>query len=64
MTDPTRKRELALIHMAKATLGLSRDDYEHVLRAVTAKLKWAGHSLPLMGESAKLLCSERCRRAL
>lgn len=37
MTDPTRKRELALIHLAKATLGLSRDDYEHVLRAVTGQ---------------------------
>ena len=36
-TDPTRKRELALIHLAKATLGLSRDDYEHVLRAVTGQ---------------------------
>ena len=37
MTDPTRKRELGLIHLAKATLGLSRDDYEHVLRAVTGQ---------------------------
>ena len=36
-TDPTRKRELALIHLAKATLGLSRDDYEHVLLTVTGK---------------------------
>ena len=36
-TDPTRKRELALIHLAKATLGLSRDDYEHVLREVTGQ---------------------------
>lgn len=35
--DAIRKRELALIHMAKATLGLSRDDYEHVLRTVTGK---------------------------
>ena len=37
MTDPTRKRELALIHLAKATLGLTRDDYEHVLLTVTGK---------------------------
>ena len=36
-TDPTRKRELGLIHLAKATMGLSRDDYEHVLQAVTGK---------------------------
>ena len=36
-TDPTRKRELALIHLAKATLGLTRDDYEHVLREVTGQ---------------------------
>ena len=36
-TDIYRKRELALIHLAKATLGLSRDDYEHVLRTVTGK---------------------------
>ena len=35
--DIHRKRELALIHLAKATLGLSRDDYEHVLRTVTGK---------------------------
>lgn len=39
--DATRKRELALIHMAKATLGLSRDDYEHVLRTVTGKVSAA-----------------------
>lgn len=37
MTDPTRKRELGLIHLAKATLGLTRDDYEHVLLTVTGK---------------------------
>lgn len=37
MNDLTRKRELGLIHMAKATLGLTRDDYEHVLRTVTGK---------------------------
>ena len=37
VADPQRKRELALIHMAKGTLGLSRDDYEHVLRTVTGK---------------------------
>lgn len=36
MTDP-RKRELALIHLARATLGLTRADYEHVLQAVTGK---------------------------
>ena len=36
-TDPTRKRELGLIHLAKATLGLSRGDYEHVLREVTGQ---------------------------
>lgn len=36
-TDPQRKRELGLIHMAKATLGLSREDYEHVCRTVTGK---------------------------
>lgn len=35
--DPHRKRELALIHMAKATLWLSREDYEHVLLTVTGK---------------------------
>lgn len=35
--DTTRKRELALIHMAKAQLGLTREDYEHVLREVTGK---------------------------
>jgi phage gp16-like protein len=35
--DSNRKRELALIHMAKAQLGLTREDYEHVLRAVTGK---------------------------
>lgn len=35
--DPHRKRELALIHMAKATLWLNREDYEHVLRTVTGK---------------------------
>lgn len=31
----TRKRELGLIHMAKAHLGLSREDYEYVIRTVT-----------------------------
>jgi phage gp16-like protein len=31
----TRKRELGLIHMAKAHLGLSREDYEFVIRHVT-----------------------------
>ncbi|MBK1683405.1 regulatory protein GemA [Rhodoferax fermentans] len=36
-TDVQRKRELALIHLAKATLGLSRADYEHVLRTVTGE---------------------------
>ena len=35
--DLTRKRELGLIHLAKATLGLTRDDYEHVLREVTGQ---------------------------
>jgi len=37
MTDAIRKRELALIHMAKAQMGLTREDYEHVLREVTGK---------------------------
>lgn len=37
MNDLTRKRELGLIHMAKAQLGLTREDYEHVLREVTGK---------------------------
>lgn len=35
--DAIRKRELGLIHMAKAQLGLTREDYEHVLREVTGK---------------------------
>lgn len=37
MIDPTRKRELGLIHLAKAQLGLSREDYEHVLRELTGQ---------------------------
>lgn len=51
-TDIHRKRELALIHLAKATLGLSRDDYEHVLRTVTGKASAADLSAP---ERDKLL---------
>lgn len=35
--DLQRKRELALIHMAKAQLRLSREDYEYVLSTVTGK---------------------------
>jgi phage gp16-like protein len=35
--DEQRKRELGLIHMAKAHLQLSQADYEHVLREVTGK---------------------------
>lgn len=30
-----RKRDLAMIHLAAKQIGLSRDDYEHVLRVVT-----------------------------
>ncbi|OGO97371.1 MAG: hypothetical protein A2Z93_06205 [Curvibacter sp. GWA2_64_110] len=37
-----RKRELGLIHMAKAHLQLSQADYEHVLREVTGKTSAAG----------------------
>ena len=40
-TDIHRKRELALIHLAKATLGLSRADYEHVLHTVTGAISAA-----------------------
>lgn len=36
-SDATRKRELGLIHMAKAQLQLSQADYEHVLVEVTGK---------------------------
>lgn len=50
--DLYRKRELALIHMAKATLGLSREDYEHVLRTVTGKASSADLTAP---ERDKLL---------
>lgn len=32
-----RKKELAIIHMAKSDLGMSRDDYEFVLLEVTGK---------------------------
>lgn len=35
--DAIRKRELGLIHLAKAQLGLSREDYAHVLREVTGQ---------------------------
>lgn len=37
MIDQNRKRELGLIHMAKAHLQLSQADYEHVLSEVTGK---------------------------
>ncbi len=37
MATDNRKRELGLIHMAKAHLGLSTEDYQHVLLTVTGK---------------------------
>lgn len=37
LADTIRKRELGLIHMAKAHLQLSQADYEHVLHQVTGK---------------------------
>lgn len=41
----TRKRELGLIHMAKAHLGLSREDYEFVIRQVTRTTKTSSADL-------------------
>lgn len=41
----TRKRELALIHMAKAHLGLSREDYEFVIQQVTRSTKTSAADL-------------------
>lgn len=41
----TRKRELGLIHMAKAHLGLSREDYEFVIREVTKTSKTSAADL-------------------
>jgi len=35
--DAIRKRELALIHIGKAHLGYSREDYEYLLRELTGK---------------------------
>ena len=35
--DVRRKKELALIHMAKSDLRMSREDYEFVLHEVTGK---------------------------
>lgn len=52
--DPTRKRELGLIHMAKATLGLIRDDYEHVLHTVTVTGRASAADLDAAGRD-KLL---------
>ncbi|WP_198086638.1 regulatory protein GemA [Variovorax sp. E3] len=43
--DATRKRELGLIHMAKAHLGLSREDYEFVIREVTRTNKTSSADL-------------------
>lgn len=50
----TRKRELGLIHMAKAHLGLSREDYEFVIQQVTATKKTSAAELT-NGERNKLL---------
>lgn len=41
----TRKRELGLIHIAKAHLGLSREDYEFVIRQVTKTTKTSSADL-------------------
>ncbi|KLN54719.1 regulatory protein GemA [Variovorax paradoxus] len=43
--DATRKRELGLIHMAKAHLGLSREDYEFVIGKVTGTTKTSAADL-------------------
>lgn len=43
--EATRKRELGLIHMAKAHLGLSREDYEFVIREVTKSGKCSAGDL-------------------
>ena len=50
--DPRRKSELALIHLARAQLQLSREDYEHVLHEVTGK-RSAADLVP--GERDKLI---------
>jgi Protein of unknown function (DUF1018) len=41
----TRNRELGLIHVAKAHLGLSREDYEFVIREVTKTNKTSAADL-------------------
>lgn len=51
--DP-RKRELALIHMAKAHLGLSDADYRYVIAQVTGTSKTSAADLT-PGEREKLL---------
>lgn len=43
--DATRKRELGLIHIAKAHLGLSREDYEYLIRTVTGTTKTSAADL-------------------
>ena len=43
--DAARKRELGLIHMAKAHLGLSREDYEFVIGAATGTKKTSAGDL-------------------
>ncbi|MDP9990892.1 phage gp16-like protein [Variovorax boronicumulans] len=43
--DATRKRELGLIHMAKAHLGLSDADYRFVIGAATATKKTSAADL-------------------
>lgn len=43
--EATRKRELGLIHMAKAHLGLSREDYEFVIRSITRTNKTSSADL-------------------
>jgi len=45
MHPEPRKRELGLIHMAKAQLGLSREDYEFVIGQVTRTKKTSAADL-------------------
>lgn len=52
--DASRKRELALIHMAKAHLGLTRADYEYLIRTVTQTNKTSAADLTYI-ERHKLL---------
>lgn len=54
MTADPRKRELALIHMAKAHLGLSEADYRYVIGQVTRTTKTSAAELT-PGEREKLL---------